>query len=723
MRPALAAGLLCQKEKQPFNMKKILFSLPAFLLLTISATAQNVPLDSSQNYAIAARVKEASVTLRWGPRDYGVWRLANQNGYVLERATLPKSLETDPTDLSKIPFQKLGTFRPYTLKEWKSRSDTSQIANVTAAQVLYGKAKYAPSTGGGGMGALREQSMEQNMRHAFALYSADLLPQAAEGLGLRFEDKDIAKDNRYVYRISNIPSKKGFVTDTAYVVVDPANITLVPTVIAVFLEEMDSKIKVQWSKVANRNKFTAYHIEKSLDGGKTFSRLNSVPVTFDFGPNQPDDFYFLDTQVINEVKYQYRLLGLTAFGELSQPSEVVSGAGKDLSGSVPPTGVSAKDIGGKFEITWVNPPQQVDDHSGWYVARSVSATGPFSFLHEKPLGKDQLRFVDESPIPLLPNYYVVYAADDKNNLNQSMVMMGVHLDSEPPSKPVGLSGISDSTGLITLQWADNKEIDIMGYRVYMATARNRDWFQLTSEPTPKTTFETRVPLNSLTEKVYFTIVAMDFHYNPSAYADMAEVLLPDTIAPEMPLILNYFVDPKGIHLEWARSNSTDLKATRLLRQTEGETSWKTLADVTNAATSTFTDTTARRGQTYRYVVEAVDDRGLSSGTKNALTIAAVDNGARPVVDRVKGLYDKAQKQFSLAWEYKPQGRYNFVIYRGTPGQAPENIGQVNGSERSFADTTLVSQKEGYEYFVKVIWADGGESDLSKPVEVRFTKGK
>ena len=36
---------------------------------------------------------------------------------------------------------------------------------------------------------------------------------------------------------------------------------------------------------------------------------------------------------------------------------------------------------------------------------------------------------------------------------------------------------------------------------------------------------------------------------------------------------------------------------------------------------------------------------------------------------------------------------------------------------------LIAQKDGYDYSVKVIWADGGESDLSKPVEVRFTKGK
>jgi fibronectin type 3 domain-containing protein len=704
-------------------MKKIILPLLALLLTTIAASAQNVPLDSSEHYAIAAWVKEGTVTLRWGPRDFGVWQLANKNGYILERAVLPKTTVKDPADYSKIPYQALGTFRPYSLKDWKSRTDTTQIANVTAAQALYGKADYTPATGGGGMGALRQQSMEQNMRHAFALYAADLLPQTAEALGLRFEDKDISKDNRYIYRIFNLPSKKGYLTDTAYVVVDPANISVVPTVKTIFLEEMDSKIKVQWSKVVNRTKFTAYHVEKSLDGGKTFQRISKLPITFDFGAYQPDDFYFVDTQVVNEVKYHYRVLGITAFGELSQPSESVSGSGKDLSGSMPPTSLWANDIGGKFEITWKNPEQQVDDHAGWYVARSVNATGPFSYLHEKPLDKNLLKFVDESPIPLLPNYYVVYAADDKDNLNQSPVIMGVHNDSEPPKKPNGLSGVSDSTGLITLQWAENQEIDLMGYRVYMATARDRDWFQLTSEPTPKSTFQTRVPLNTLTEKVYFTVVALDFHYNPSEYAETAEVLLPDTIAPEKPLFLHYFVDEKGIHLEWARSNSTDLKTIHLLRQSENQSTWTTLADVTNSKTNTYTDTTARIGQTYRYAVEATDNAGLKSGTEQALRIEAVDNFIRPGVTRIQGQYDKAKKLFSLGWEYKPQGRYNFVIYRATTGQTPETIAQIAGTERVFADDSLTSQKEGYEYFVKVIWADGGESDLSEPFEVRFTNGK
>lgn len=704
-------------------MKKILFSTLLFAVSAIVASAQNVPLDSSQSYAIAAFVKEGHVILRWAPRDFGVWQLANSNGYVLERSTLPKSEEKDPADFSKLRYERLGTFKPLSLNEWKTRTDTNQLANVTAAQALYGKAKYTPAAGGGGMGALREKSMEQNMRHAFAIYAADLLPEAAQGLGMRFEDKTITNDNRYIYRIFNIPSKKGYGTDTAYVVVDPAFLSTIPKVRALFVEEMDSRIKVQWSKMANRPHFTAYHVEKSTDGGKTFKRISSLPITFDFGASEPDDFYFVDTMVINELQYQYRVIGITPFGEWSQSSEVVVGAGKDLSGSVPPTSLWANDIGGKFEITWSAPALQTDDHAGWYVARSINATGPFSFLHEKPLGKNQLRFVDESPIPLLPNYYVVYAADNKNNLNQSPVIMGVHNDSEPPGKPTGLSGVSDSTGLITLQWTENPEIDLMGYRVYMATAKDREWYQLTSDPTPKNTFQTRVPLNTLTDKVYFTVVALDFHYNPSEYAAVAEVVLPDTIAPEEGLITHYFVNEKGIQVEWARSNSQDLKTLRLVRQSTGETTWKTIADVTNFKASTYTDTTARRGQTYRYAVEAIDNAGLSSGTSNAIDITAVDNFVRPGVSRLRGQYDKAQKRFSLTWEYKPEGRYSFLVYRATKGDTPETIGQLSGTERSFADGTLTENSDGYEYFVKVVWADGGESDLSDPVLVRFTNGK
>lgn len=704
-------------------MKKIFLTIISVLTTACVAIAQNVPLDSSENYAIAAWVKDGSVVLRWAPRDFGVWQLANKTGYVLERAVLPKSEEKFPSDLSKIAYRQIGTFRPYSLKEWKSRTDTTEIANVTAAQALYGKANYTPAAGGGGMGALHQKSMEQNMRHAFAIYAADLLPQAADGLGLRFEDKDITKENHYVYRIFNIASKKGYVTDTAYVVVDPAYFSEVPTVSTVFLEEMDGKIKVQWSKVANRGKFTAYHVEKSIDGGNSFQRINSLPITFDFGAVQADDFYFIDTQVVNEKKYHYRVLGLTAFGNLSQPSESVSGAGKDLSGAAPPTSLWANDMGGKFEITWKNPEFQTDDHAGWYVARAVNATGPFSYLHEKPLPKNQLKFVDESPIPLLPNYYVVYASDDKNNVNQSPVIMGVHNDSEPPGKPVGLTGKSDSTGLITINWTENKEIDLMGYRVYMATARDREWYQLTSKPTPTPTFQTRVPLNTLSEKVYFTVVALDFHYNPSDYAEMAEVLLPDTIAPERPLITHYFVDEKGVHLQWAQSNSRDLKAVRVLRQTKGQDNWTTLSNLGIPKSNTFTDTTARYGQHYRYALDAEDDAGLHSGVDNALDITLMQQYTRPGVSKLQGKYDKTMKQFSLVWEYGQEGQYNFLVYRAQSGQTPETIAQVSGGEKMFTDTTLVANKEGYEYFVKVIWADGGESELSAPFEVRFTNGK
>jgi fibronectin type 3 domain-containing protein len=217
-------------------------------------------------------------------------------------------------------------------------------------------------------------------------------------------------------------------------------------------------------------------------------------------------------------------------------------------------------------------------------------------------------------------------------------------------------------------------------------------------------------------------VALDFHFNASEYAATTEVILPDTIAPEKPLLTNYSADEKGIHLQWAKSGSTDAVKTLLLRRT-GNEPWKTLADVTGFKSNSFSDTSARRGIRYEYALETVDDAGLSSGKTRPMSIVGSDNGLRPGVNSLKGQYDKVQKLFSLTWEYKPQGRYNFVIYRGAPGQDPENIGQVSGSERSFSDNSMAAQKEGYDYSVKVIWADGGESELSTPFEVRFTKGK
>jgi len=658
--------------------------------------------------------------LRWAPRSYSVWRLANKNGYVLERAELSETA----TDLRKLTFQRVqpNPFKPYTLAEWKSKTDTTNVAVGTAAQVLIGQTMVGKN-GKSGIGLLHEQGNEQALRHSFALHAADLNIQAAEGLALRFEDRSLDKNKEYVYRIFNVPSTKGFKTDTAYVVVYPAFPREPLKVLSPFVEEGDHQLKILWNRPANRSLFTAYFVEKSLDNGKSFQRLNQHPLVFNFNDNDVEDFNYTDSTVVNGREYQYRVIGLSSFGEEGLPSDVVKGVGKDLNAPLPPTELWAKDVGNKFEVGWKADHTLFPDHAGWVIGRSMSANGPFAPLMEKPLSKETRRFVDENPVPMMPNYYVVFALDDKNNFNMSPVVNGIHHDAEPPTKPLGLRGVCDSTGLITLSWEENKEPDLQGYRVFMATSRNREWFQITTQELPiKPTFQHTVKLNSLTEKVYFTIVAIDFHFNTSEYATTAEVILPDTIAPEKPLITDYESTDKGIHLTWAKSGSRDAVKTLLLRRSEGET-WKPLSDVTALKINQFNDTSARRGIRYEYALETFDDAGLSSGKTRPLLVAGADNGLRPGINGLKGQYDKTGKQFSLVWEYKPQGRYNFVVYRAVTGETPETIAQVSGSERMFIDNSLISNKEGYEYAVKVIWADGGESDLSTPVAVRFTKGK
>ncbi|MBL7810347.1 MAG: fibronectin type III domain-containing protein [Saprospiraceae bacterium] len=702
-------------------MKKITFFCFFVLLVLSSVQAQQAPMDTSASYGIAALVKPESVVIRWAPRSYAVWRLGNKNGYVLERAEVPEK----PGDLRKLAFQRVQPqpFKPYTLAEWKSKADTTNVAIGTAAQALYGQSMFGKN-GASGMGLLHEQHNEQSLRHAFALQAAELNQQAAEGLGLRFEDKGLDKSKEYVYRIFNVPSTKGFVTDTAYVMVYPAFPQEPQSVLSAYLEEGDHNIKIAWSRPANRTLFSSYFVEKSSDGGKTFNRLNEYPLVFGFNEGQHEDFNLVDSQVVNGRAYQYRVIGVNSFAEFGLPSEVLTGMGKDLNAPLPPVELWANDIGNKFEISWKADHTLFADHAGWIIGRSLSANGPFAPLMEKPLPKETRKFVDENPVPLMTNYYVVFALDDKQNFNMSPVVGGIHHDAEAPAKPLGLKGVCDSTGLISLHWEAGKEPDIMGYRVFMATAKDREWFQITDQELPlEPHFEHRVKLNSLTEKVYFTVVAMDFSFNASEFAEMIEVALPDTIAPEKALINDYSASQKGILLKWAKSGSKDVVKTLLLRRNASDNNWKTLADVTAFAKTEFLDTSARQGMQYEYALETFDDAGLSSGKSITLSVAGADNGMRPGIKALQGVYDTKAKSFSLQWDYKPSGRYQFMIYRNIPGSAPEPIAQVPGSDRKFTDESLVSNKEGFQYAVKVIWADGGESDLSEPFEVRFSKGK
>lgn len=699
-------------------MKQFLFFLILLCLFCFNVNAQTEETSSNPQTTLVliARNYGDSIVLRWGATKPSNWLLANQVGYTLQRAELSYA---NPSG-----FKTIGTFKPYTLKEWISRCDTANPIVATAAQCLLSKAQYDPRNAAT-FSMLKKASEEQQHRFAFAMLAADYSAQAATGLGLRTVDRQVEKGKKYMYRIFINSKEFKNEEDTTYLPIATFGVYKPHQVTEVSAEAGDSEATIFWNKAENSLFFSGYYVEKSTDG-KRFERMNKLPIRDNSDNGQASQVTFKDTLIQNYKPYWYRVVGITAFGDEGGPSEAVKIEAKDLSGPIPPSNVWILNQTKGFLIKWSGD-KLTTDHAGFYVGRSISINGPFERLNTNPLPKQTTEYIDNQAIGLFPYYYIVYAVDDKGNENASMVAMGVRSDNVPPAAPKGLKGDvsviemnGEKKGLVVLTWDMNKEEDFIGYRIHTANAQNRQFYELSHAPFIGNFWLDTITLNSLSEKIYYKVFANDMSMNTSAFSDVLELAVPDIVAPVSPVIENYETTDKNITISWQKSHSKDVVSQRLWRK-QDNSDWVLVADFKDNLTTIYKDSTAKQDIVYNYAIEAIDDAGLASGKSFPLRVVLGKTNNRLTVNNLKGEFDEKEKVFRLTWDY-PQtndNQYKFVIYRATNAGELLSYGAASATEMTFTDHEFYYVEKGYEYAVKVIFADGSESPLSALLKVVF----
>lgn len=682
------------------------------LLLAVSLNAQDdeTPEPKDHRLKVITRTIDNRVEIRWAPGSRELWNIANAGAYVLERR-----------DSDNAPWQRLASLKPYTLEEWKSKADTTDVYVATAAQALLGPTTIDFQSVTNIQEAIR-LAEEQDAKFAFALLCADYSKQAAEGLAFRFEDRNIQVGKVYTYRlfIDNFraPPNSGILADTVLFSVITSRKYEAPKVVNAGAEAGDGEIILTWDRQFNDKFFSGFWIERSDDGGKKYKRLNELPHQTSRSVGEGNHHVFIDTGLVNYKDYRYRIIGITPFSDESKPSDVISVQSVDLSGPMPPYPVKASDNGnGAVLISWeaiVN----TADHAGFLVERAITATGPYELLTPKPLSKSTRSFIDKTALPIVANYYIVYAVDDKGNRNGSSPVVSQWEDTIPPAKPKNLTGIVDSSGIVTLVWDLGMEPDLLGYRVFFSNAPNREFFQITTEPVKGNIFFDSIPIETLSKKVYYYIVAVDFNYNPSDASDILELDRPDVIPPQSPVLSGYSSDDDAIYLVFRPSTSSDVVKHTLWRASSGQEDWQALATL-GKADSAYADQDVSAGSRYSYAVTATDDSGLESPYSNVLAIDAVDRGLRPGVGQLNGQFIKAEKALALSWTFTGPADCRFLLMRsdGNGGYSP--LANLAGDAREYRDLSLYQNPDGFEYVMQVLYPDGGSSALSNKVTIMF----
>ncbi|MDH5398002.1 MAG: hypothetical protein OEX02_07640 [Cyclobacteriaceae bacterium] len=665
------------------------------------------------NLHLMARSLGDSVILRWAPDKPGAWSYANVKGYHIDRIPINADSTLDFEGVARLTKEPL---KPLPLEAWEkivNPDDPDKYAAI-AAQMLYGKTVTSPG--------LFQQAIDYTTRFSFTLLAADISPITADALALRFVDKNVAKGKAYLYKIYVAEASEVYTIDTAFLFVNTNFVEELPPVVTSGILELENKIQLKWNRNAYLKRYSAYYIERSEDG-KNFTRLTKNPfvhiLTDDFRDNE--SIIYQDSLPENYKPYYYRIIGISPFGELSNPIDPPYRAmGRDKTPPLPPSNVQTEYLGNnKVKITWDKPDKE-PDLKGYLIGYSNTADKEgFAPLFSDPLSPDQTSYIDEVESARGTNYYLVAAVDTAGNGSSSLVSYVLVIDSIPPAPPIGLEGSIDSTGVVTVKWSLGSEPDLAGYMVFFANAKDHVFSTLSKRPLADTVFMDTITVNTLTEEIYYTVKSLDLNYNYSASSDTLMLKRPDVVPPTSPVFKNYLITKEGISLEWIPSSSKDAVKYLLFRRTSNGSD-SLVAEVVHIPDSSvvWLDGNVKANAIYEYSLFTVDDAGLRSKKSGALGVKMADFSKVPKVMDLYGQVDKENRVIQLRWNYTNAEAHRFVLYRAVNGGNFQSYKSIESNTSEFNDKS-VKVEYTYKYALKVHQKNGKTSKFGNIVDLEF----
>jgi hypothetical protein len=678
---------------------------------------------------IIARTYSDSVIVRWAVSKPAVWSICKEFGFILERAPILQN-----NSYGEFKSVKEGAFKPWTDDQWESyfnsrpeRVDDSEI-DYDVFAYLFGSSdqdvsdvKIETSTGNE-LQNLKDKKSKLDWQLLFAMLSANSSSNAAEGLGLRYVDKDVKFGERYVYKINLAGKSPVYILEEGLieVKVEPYNPNFAKQDISA--SENEGSIGINWN--AN-NKLSFYKIERSDDNGSTFKKLTKTPLLTMKNKSAENDSSegYLDTLIVNYKPYIYRVYGTTSFADNVLIGEIKA-MGRDRTPPEQPFVPQPEQINdNEVKIIWKMSDTPAKDLKGFYIGRDTSSSGEFKYI-TKLLSPTSREYIDKNFLRDASNFYLVEAVDTAGNISQSYPVYVALNDTTPPVKPEWLKGSMDSVGVVTLILKPNVEKDLMGYRILISNSPEHEFSSIIEsfgndslDFAGITEFKDTVTLETTTPYVYYRAAALDNRYNESELSGIIAIRRPDIIAPIVPVIIDVSVTDKSVTLFFAPSTSEDVNYHVAFRRILGEEKWDSLSALGSTDT-TFTDNNVKPNIMYEYSLLAVDSSGLRSEFSFSVTARPYYTGVLTAIKNLKIEYDEKKNGTILNWDYENSEGVYFVVYRAFEKTLPGRYATVKESEsRIFTDEKLTSGKGNYSYAVKVFDNLGGESKMSETVNI------
>ncbi|GHV59154.1 hypothetical protein FACS1894182_12810 [Bacteroidia bacterium] len=643
------------------------------------------------------------IHLRWMVNDPYTWSKSLQAEYTIERYTIKKKGVLLPEQEKKI----LATVSAASLNDWELPAQQNNYAAIVA-QALYGEDFEVSGFDAGSITAIIEQSDLLNQRYNFALYAADMNFEAACLAGWGYEDREVVPGEFYLYRVipsglqqSGYPVRYGF----GYTGIDEYR--KLPRPIDLIAEFGDRIVQLSWNTSLYRELFTAYQVEKSEDN------VHFEPQGMPYTPLDEKDYtLFVDSLAENNTPYYFRLRGLSIFGELSEPSDTVSGQGKEVLHTVPTIVRTAMLDSGTARIEWTFDENSESLIRSFDLLRSDLESGPYQTVTGNIAPSERSGIYRE----LKPaNYFRIAANDLNGKQHSSYPVLLMPVDSIPPAAPQQLTAQIDTSGIVRLQWKANKEPDVLGYKLYRGNRKGEEPIPVTNDPVPGTQYTDTVNLRNLNAYVYYALKAFDTHYNQSDFSETIEVEKPLKVKPSTPVFIDCRTESGAIVLQWIPSTDDEVAFHTLYRREEAAAESKTLHVFQKEDTTTlYRDTEITGNRTYVYTILASSKWKVNSDPSPEFRVVSLPADRVQALKNLQAVVDREKKQIRLSWKPTATGNVKtWKIYRSENDNPPASWKEIAGTETAVRDDLPLHTGDKYNYMVIAVMNDGGISNPEK----------
>ncbi|MEO8533856.1 MAG: fibronectin type III [Flavobacterium sp.] len=640
---------------------------------------------------VNARAQKDKILIRWAINSPIEWQKANKKGFIITRTTVLR----DGNVLSK-PEKILLTSKPLVPEPLDSWMDLVQKDNNAAiiAQSIYGESFEVTSAKEGDLSKIVNMADELDQRYTFALYGADMSFSGAVKAGWGFVDTNVMKNEVYAYQVSVFESPK--VKESSYMI-GLKDYTILPAPTDFIAIPDDKKVLLSWDYETFKRIYTSYMVEKSSDG-INFSPIATTPLVNlnDKDEHSSKTMYYIDTLNVNNKTYQYRLYGITSFGEKGELTKTITATG--IAAIVTPARLADYNIVNSNEVNleWEYPKESESFIQGYEINLADNDRGPYKVVSKIIAPSERKLNYKESLFP--SNYFTISVVGKNNQRLTSQSMLVQPVDSIPPAKPTGIEGVIDSLGVVQLKWKPNQEKDLRGYRILKANNTGEEFVDIYHQSYVGNDYKDSVSLKMTNSKVYYRIAAEDMRFNISEPSDVLILDKPDKIPPAAPIFKDYDNKDGKVHLKWIRSYSEDVVGYSLRRREKGQEKWMEIKQI-NDTIQEFTDDRVENKKTYQYAILAKDKSNLWSSLEHStITVNVLNFTPAKIISFLQGLPDRENKKIVLNWDYvkKHSEILGLSIYKNVKGMPPTLWRELNNDVFTLEDKNLKINQE-YEY--------------------------